>query len=113
MEKNESKVWEKLCGKKIGTEKLSIEGFKSQIPFDIYDGYAVCENYRGHRYDMTYPQLRAVKDSKEMADAVIEYINSISDKKLESVEEISVIHVLISFNTIYRDGVEIVPKTAN
>lgn len=115
MEKDESKIWEKLCGKKIGSEKLSIEGFKTKIPFDIYDGYAVCENYKGHRYDMTYPQLKAVKDSKEMADAVIEYINyinSISDKKLESAEEISVIHVLISFNTIYRDGVEIIPKAA-
>jgi hypothetical protein len=31
---------------------------------------------------------------------------------LESAEEISVIHVLISFNTIYRDGVEIIPKAA-
>lgn len=106
----ESKVWEKLCGKKISTEKLSIEGFKTQIPFDIYDGYAVCENYRGHRYDMEYPQLKAVKDSKEMSDAVIEYINSISDNKLTCVDEISVIHVLISFNTISRDGIEIVPK---
>ena len=112
MERDESKIWEKLCGKKIGSEKLSIEGFKSKIPFDIYDGYAVCENYRGHRYEMEYPQLKAVKDSKEMADAVIEYINSISGKKLESVEEISVIHVLISFNTLKRDGVEIVPKAA-
>ena len=110
MVKDESKVWEKLCGKKIGTERLSIEGFKSQKPFDIYDGYAVCEDYKGHRYDMTYPQLKAVKDSKEMADAVIEYINSISEKQIECVDEISVIHVLISFNTIYRDGVEIIPK---
>ena len=107
---NESKIWEKLCGKKIATEKLSIEGFKTQMPFDIYDGYAVCENFRGHRYDMSYPQLKAVKDSKEMSDAVIEYINSISEKQIESVEQLSVIHVLISFNTIYRDGVEIVPK---
>ena len=112
MERDESKIWEKLCGKKIGSEKLSIEGFKNSIPFDIYDGYAVCENYRGHRYEMEYPQLKAVKDSKEMADAVIEYINSIGGKKLESVEEISVIHVLISFNTLKRDGVEIVPKAA-
>jgi hypothetical protein len=110
MVKDESKIWEKLFGKKVCSEKLSIEGFKSQIPFDIYDGYAVCDNYRGHKYDMTYPQLKAVKDSKEMADAVIDYINSISEKQIESVEEISVIHVLISFNTIYRDGVEIIPK---
>ena len=108
--KNELLYLEKHYGKKITTEKLNIEGFPKPIPFDIYDGYAVCFNHKGHRYDMTYPQLKAVKDSKEMSDAVIEYINSISEKKLESVEEISVIHVLISFNTIYRDGVEIVPK---
>jgi hypothetical protein len=110
MVENESKVWEKLLGKKIGSEKLSIEGFKSQIPFEIYDGYAYCDNYKGRRYDMTYPQLKAVKDSKEMSDAVIDYINSISEKQIQSVEEISVIHVLISFNTIYRDGIEIKPK---
>ena len=110
MVENESKAWEKLCGKYIGEEKLSIEGFKQQIPFKIYDGYAVCENYKGHRYDMTYPQLKAVKDSDEMATSVISYINEISEKKLESVDEISVIHVLIAFNTLYRDGVEIVPK---
>ena len=110
MVENESKVWEKLCGKKIGTEKLSIEGFKNQIPFEIYDGYAYCENYKGHRYDMSYPQLKAVKESEEMATAVMDYINKISDKKLESVDEIGVIHCLIAFNTLYRDGVEIVPK---
>lgn len=110
MVKDESKIWEKLCGKKIGSEKLSIEGFKMQIPFEIYDGYAYCENHKGHRYDMTYPQLRAVKDSEEMATAIINYINKISEKKLESVEDIGVIHILISFNTLYRDGVEIVPS---
>jgi hypothetical protein len=110
MVKNESKALEKLFGKKISTERLSIEGFKNQIPFDIYDGYAICDDYKGHTFDMSYPQLKAVRDSKEMSDAIIEYINSISDKKIETSEEISVIHVLISFNTIYRDGVEIVPK---
>lgn len=110
MVENESKIWEKLCGKKIGTEKLSIEGFKNQIPFEIYDGYAYCENYKGHRYDMSYPQLKAVRESEEMATAVMDYINKISDKKLESVDEIGVIHCLIAFNTLYRDGVEIVPK---
>lgn len=107
---NESKIWEKLCGKKIATEKLSIEGFKSQIPFDIYDGYAVCENYKGHRYEMQYPQLKAIKDSDEMSSAVMDYINEISDKKIENVDGIGVIHILIAFNTLYRDGVEIVPK---
>lgn len=104
MEKNESKYYEKAYGKKICTEKLNIEGFKSAIPFDIYDGFAVCENYRGHRFDMLYPQMKAIKDSKELSDAVIEYIGGIN-----SVDEITVLHVLISFNTLYQDGKEIHP----
>ena len=74
MEKNELKYYEKAYGKKICTEKLNIEGLKGAISFDIYDGYAVCENYRGHRYDMSYPQLRAIKESKELSDAVIDYV---------------------------------------
>jgi hypothetical protein len=104
MEKNELKFYEKHYGKKVCTEKLNIEGFKSAIPFDIYDGFAVCENYRGHRFDMLYPQMKAVKDSKELSDAVMEYIGG-----MESSDEITVLHILISFNTLYRDGVEIHP----
>ncbi len=104
MEKNELKYYEKSYGKKICTEKLNIEGFSKAIPFDIYDGFAVCENYRGHRFDMVYPQMKAIKDSKELSDAVIEYIGGIT-----SVDEITVLHVLISFNTLYKDGVEIQP----
>lgn len=104
MDKNELKVYEKFYGKKICTEKLNIEGFSSAIPFDIYDGFAVCENYRGHRFDMLYPQMKAVKDSKELSDAIIEYVGGITEK-----EEITVLHILISFNTLYKDGVEIKP----
>ena len=80
MNNNESKIWEKFYGKKVCSENLNIEGFKKPIPFDIYDGHAICEDYRGHRFDMVYPQLKAVKDSKELSDAVIEYIGEISDK---------------------------------
>ena len=105
MNNNESKIWEKFYGKKVCSENLNIEGFKKPIPFDIYDGHAICENYKGHRFDMIYPQLKAVKDSKELSDAVIEYIGEISDK-----EEITVIHVLMAFNTLYKNGVEIKPK---
>ena len=60
---------------------------------------------------MEYPTLKAVRESEEMANTILTYINKISDKKLESVDEIGVIHCLITFNTLKRDGVEIVPKT--
>lgn len=100
----EGKIWEKFYGKKICTEKLNIEGFKKPIPFDIYDGHAICYDYKGSRYDMKYPQLKAIKDSKELSDAVINYVGDIKDK-----EEITVLHILIAFNTIYKDGVELKP----
>ena len=107
MEKNESKIYEKMYGKKIMTEELNIEGFDKPIPFDIYDGYAVCEDYEGKRYDMKYPQLRAVRESEELSSAIIDYIGNIN-----GVNEISVIHVLESFCTLYCDGVEVVPEAA-
>lgn len=101
----EEKAWEKFYGKKICTERLNIEGFSKPIPFDIYDGHAICYDYKGSRYDMIYPMMKAVKDSKELSDAVIEYIGDIKDK-----EEITVLHILISFNTLYKNGVEVKPK---
>ena len=102
METNESKIWEKFYGKKVATEKLNIEGFKKPVEFDIYDGHAICYDYKGHRYDMIYPQMKAVRDSTELSDAIVEYIGDI-----ESASEISVIHVLIAFHTLYKDGVEV------
>jgi len=107
MERDESKIWEKHYGKKVCTEKLNIEGFRKPIEFDIYDGHAICYNHRGHRYDMFYPQMKAIKDSKEMSDEIIKNVGGI-----ECVDEISVLHVLIAFNTLYKDGVEVKPVMA-
>lgn len=104
MENNEANIWVKFCGKKIATEKLNIEGFNKPIPFDIYDGYAVCNDFEGHRYDMTYPQMAAIKESEELANAIIDYIKS---PKVTNIDEISVIDILITFNTLYQDGIEI------
>jgi len=102
MEKDESKIFEKFYGKKVCTEKLNVEGYRKPIQFDIYDGYAVCPDHRGHRLEMTYPMMKAVKDSKEFSDAIMEYVSGINN-----VDEITVLHVLITFATVYKDGVEI------
>jgi hypothetical protein len=109
MEKDLDKVWEKLSGKKkICSEKLNIEGFTKKIPFDIYDGIAVCEDFGGHSYVMTYPQMKAVKDSEEIAKAIIDYVGGIT-----TADEITVLHILMTFNTLYEDGVEVVPSEAD
>ena len=105
MDKNEEKAIEKMFGKKVCSMELNVEGFPTKIPFDIYDGYAVCEDYNGHKIEMQYPQMKAVKDGKEFAEAIMEYIGNI-----ESADEISVLHILLTFNTIYQDGVELMPQ---
>ena len=105
MEKDESKIFEKFYGKKVCTERLNVEGYKKPIQFDIYDGYAVCPSYKGHRLEMTYPQMKAVKDSKEFSDAIMNYVSGITN-----VDQITVLHVLIAFGTFYKDGVEIPAK---
>ena len=95
---------EKFFGKKIATEDLNIEGFEDLITFDIYDGHAVCMEHKGHRYDMTYPRMSAVRTSKGLQDAIIDYCPDITD-----AGEISVFHVLETFNTTYEDGVKLEP----
>lgn len=101
----ESIAWEKFYGKKVASEEINVEGFEKPIPFDIYDGHAVCEDFEGHRYDMTYPMMSAVKASKRLQKEIIDYCDDISD-----AGEISVIHILITFNTMYMDGVKVEPK---
>lgn len=100
---DESKIFEKMYGQKVLSADLNIDGFDEKIPFDIYDGYAVCEDYKGSRYDMVYPTLKAIKELKELYEAVIEETEDITTK-----EEINVIHVLSTFNTLYKDGVEVI-----
>jgi hypothetical protein len=49
--------------------------------------------------------MKAVKDSTELSEAIIDYIGDI-----DSVNEITVIHILITFHTLFKDGVEIEVK---
>lgn len=102
MEANESKIFEKFYGKLIKQETLNIEGFQKPIPFDIYDGHAVCFDLDGHRYDMIYPTMEAIKETKELQQAILGYCDDITD-----VDEISPIHSLTAFNTMYVDGVQV------
>jgi len=105
MSTNESEIYKKFYGPKICTENLNIEGVKTQIPCDIYDGYAVCLDHKGHRYDLVFPQVSAIKESTELMNAVIDYVGGITNK-----EEITAIHSLITFSSVYKDGKEIKPK---
>lgn len=105
MNNNEEKIFEKMYGKKVCSKKLNIEGFEKGIPFEIYNGYAYCADFNGHRFDMEYPQLKAIMNAEELSKAVIDYIDDINIK-----EEISEIHVLRAFNTLYEDGIKVEVK---
>ena len=100
MEVNTLKAIEAMFGSKVCTANLNIEGFGSPIGFDIYDGFAICEDYEGKQLIMEYPMMEAVRDSDEIASAILEYVGGI--KK----EEISPLHSLMTFNTLYVDGKE-------
>lgn len=82
--------------------QLNIVGY-DLIPFDIYDGYATCQDFNGKRFDMTYPQLKIVRESKELADEIMTKCPKITRK-----EEITIINILMTYNTLYVDGVEVI-----
>jgi hypothetical protein len=54
---------------------------------------------------MEYPTMKAVRDSKEFSDAIMEYVSGV-----DNLDEITVLHILITFATVYKNGVEIVVK---
>lgn len=102
MEANESNIFERFYGKLVMHDDLQIEGFDKPIPFDIYDGHAVCFDLDGHRYDMIYPTMAAIRETKELQQAILGYCDDITD-----IDEISPIHSLTAFNTMYLDGVQV------
>ena len=95
---DEKEIYEKMYGTKVCTTKLNIEGFDEPLEFDIYDGHAVCFK-DGKRYDMEYPMMEAIKDSKEISDVILDYVKGIT------ADEISPLHSLMAFNKLYIDGV--------
>ena len=102
---NLSKVLVKMWGAKICTKKVNVEGISDPIEFDIYDGYAVSTNKVGNVYEMQYPMMKAIKQCKGLSDEIVKYIGSITS------EEISPLHSLITFSTLYEDGKEITEES--
>lgn len=100
METNINNVYEKMYGKKFKTIDLNLEGYEEPVPFDIYDGFAVCEDYKGHQLVMEYPQMKAIKESKEFSKAIIDYVG-----KDLTESAITPLHSLMTFNKFYVDGV--------
>lgn len=111
MAKIEQRDIEKLFGRKIATYDIRFPNYKAPLKFDLYDGFAYCENYNGHEYTLDYPKLELVKQAKELSDDVIRVINTMSkEPHIETVDDITVTHVMIAFkHNMTKDGVTIKP----
>lgn len=68
---------------------------KHRMHFEVYDGLAYCENYKGKEYISEFPKQSFVKtDCKEMADSVVEF------NGLQNSSEITAVHIMKTYGTI-------------
>ena len=89
MSKDIEKILEKMYGKLVTRARINLGHGQEPIPFDIYDGYATCENHNGHKYDILFPMMKIVKGSPAFEKAI------------------SSVHVMITFPTLYIDGIKV------
>lgn len=102
MSKDIEKILEKMYGKLVTRARINLGHGQEPIPFDIYDGYATCENHNGHKYDILFPMMKIVKGSPAFEKAIMNYVGGI-----ESEKAISSVHVMITFPTLYIDGIKV------
>lgn len=70
---------------------------KHRMHFEVYDGLAYCENYKGKQYISEFPKVSFVKsDCKEMADSVIDF------NELESKTDITAVHIMKTYGTLIQ-----------
>ena len=94
-------IWEQMYGKMIAEKDFTILGCKKKLHFEVYDGFAYCENYYGNEYTLTFPMVEFVNKSNEIQDRIKEYLGMKED------EPITVFEILQSFNEIYRNGIKL------
>lgn len=98
MSKIEENVLEKLYGKKVSTQTIQFQdkeffgdNKKHSMSFDVYDGFAYCEDYKGREYVLSYPKLDFITSIKQMENAVREFMG------LNDTDKICVTDVLQSY----------------
>lgn len=90
---------EKNYGKMIDERPLSIEGFSKKLHFEIYDGFAYCQDFEGSEYILKYPKMSFVKGSPDAQEAIRSYLG------IDKNKDITVLDIIQRFNTFYKDGV--------
>ena len=88
---------EKIYGKCLAEKELEIVGIKKPVLFEIYDGYAYCEEHKGHSYQIEFPLISLVEQSKKLQNDIREWTNLDEDK------DITIYEIIQTFNTLYID----------
>ena len=73
-------IWEQMYGKMIAEKDFTILGFKKKLHFEVYDGFAYCENYYGNEYTLSFPMVEFVNKSNEIQDRIKEFLNMKEDE---------------------------------
>lgn len=71
---------------------------KHEMTFDVFDGYAHCNDCEGKEYYMDFPKLELVKKSKAMQDSIREFM------ELGESDEIKVTDVMCSYYELHCNG---------
>lgn len=88
-----------VCSMTISLEdKLFGDNKKHEMTFDVFDGYAHCNDCEGKEYYMLFPKLELVKKSKHMQDSIREFM------ELGVNDDISVTDVMCSYYELYCNG---------
>lgn len=67
---------------------------KHVLDFDLFDGFAVCPNYKGKMYIMEYPKLEFMKIAKNIEQNAREYL------ELDEHTPLTIEHCLMAYNRL-------------
>jgi len=79
----------KLADPLLGDDKKHI------LDFDVYDGFAICPDYKGKSYYMTFPKLEFMKLASNIEKDAREYL------ELDEHTPLKVEHVLVAYNRLF------------
>lgn len=98
---------EKFYGKIICTQTVNVSKFseedenaedkKEDMVFDVYDGIAYCEDYKGKEYIMTFPKMEFIKECTEMQKKIREHL---SLKETDSITASNIMQCYSEFSEI-------------
>lgn len=89
-----------VCSMTISlTDEIFGDDKHHEMCFDVFDGFAHCNNCEGKEYYMDYPKLELVKKSKRMQDSIREFMG------LGDNDEIKITDIMCAYYDLKCNGV--------